>query len=170
MHVLVTAASRHEATAEIAAAIRDRLVADGLTVDLVAPHEVMDLDGYDAVVLGSAVYMGRWLEPARDLVNRLAEDLQARPVWLFSSGPVGDPPAPDEDVPELEDLLALSGARGYARFGGRVERGRLGPVERTVMRAFRVPDGDNRDWDSVAAWADQVAHALRTQHIAGPLG
>lgn len=63
--------------------------------------------GYDAVVLGSAVYVGRWLEPARELVDAHAEELAARPTWLFSSGPIGDPPKPEaDDAVQIAEIAA----------------------------------------------------------------
>ena len=92
MKVLVSAASKHGATAEIgdriAAALRDALPA-GTDVDVVAAENVTTVDGYEAVVLGSAVYMGRWLDSARRLAETHAAELSTRPVWLFSSGPTG---------------------------------------------------------------------------------
>ena len=94
MRVLVTAASRHGSTADIAAAIVRVLHLRGLAADLVEPAEVKDLSEYDAVVLGSAVYAGRWMGPATDLVARCQSQLAGRPVWLFSSGPVGNPAEP----------------------------------------------------------------------------
>jgi menaquinone-dependent protoporphyrinogen oxidase len=97
MRVLVTAASKYGATAEIAAAIAESLAGHGLEATVLSPEEVKGVDGYDAVVVGSAVYAGHWLKPARELVERHAGVLAGRPVWLFSSGPVGDPPKPEED-------------------------------------------------------------------------
>ena len=93
--VLVSAASQHGATAEIALAIGQVLAERGLTVAVIPPGDVGSLDGYDAVIIGSAVYMGHWLDPAKELVNRFHEALTDRPVWLFSSGPVtwATPPA-----------------------------------------------------------------------------
>jgi menaquinone-dependent protoporphyrinogen oxidase len=70
------------------------------------------------VVLGSAVYAGHWLKPARDLVARCGPALAARPVWLFSSGPVGDPPKPEEDPVDVAEVLAATSAREH-RLGGR---------------------------------------------------
>ena len=94
MRVLVTAASKHGATAEIARAIAEELTAAG--VDAVLPPADAHPDGYDGVVLGSAVYAGRWFAPAREFVDRHADTLRQPQVWLFSSGPVGAPPKPDE--------------------------------------------------------------------------
>src|SRR5690242_19356693 len=94
MKVLVTAASRYGATAEIAEALADALRENGVGAAAVAPADVTSLASYDAVVLGSGVYAGRWLPPARDLAHRLAGELTDRPVWLFSSGPVGGRPKP----------------------------------------------------------------------------
>ena len=91
MNVLVTAASANGATGEIAQVIGDVLAARGLLTMVIPPEQVGDVTDYDAIVLGSAVYTGHWLEPAKELVRRSGDGFAGRPVWLFSSGPVGDP-------------------------------------------------------------------------------
>lgn len=80
MKVLVTAATKHGATAEIAAMIGEVLRAEQcLDATVVPPEEVAAIDGYDAVVLGSAVYAGHWLTPAKELVDRAADWQQSGP-------------------------------------------------------------------------------------------
>jgi menaquinone-dependent protoporphyrinogen oxidase len=160
MRILVTAASKHGATAEIAEAIGRTLREDVTGVDVVEPGEVTTVDGYDAVVLGSAVYAGRWLEPARRFVSRWAFDLRRRPVWLFSSGPIGDLPEPDEAPVDVGELMTSTGAREHRIFGGRLERRRLGMMERAMVQAIRAPDGDFRDWSAIADWARGISAAL----------
>ena len=88
MKVLVTAATKHGATAEIAAAIGEVLGGGpGLDAAAIPPEQVATIDGDDAVVLGSAVYAGHWLAAAKELVDRAGDALAGKPVWLFSSGP-----------------------------------------------------------------------------------
>lgn len=160
MKILVTVASKHGATGEIGEVIASVLRDTGLTVDSTPPEIVTDPRGYDAVVLGSAVYAGRWLRSARDFIDRHANDLAERPVWLFASGPIGDPPKPAGDAPETLDIANRLKARGHRTFAGLLRRDRLGFVERTVTAAIRAPDGDFRDWDSVRSWADEISRAL----------
>jgi menaquinone-dependent protoporphyrinogen oxidase len=160
MRVLVTAASKHGATWEIAEAIREHLAAAGADAVVRPLAEVEALDDVDAVVLGSGVYAGRWLEPARRFVATFGDDLLGRPVWLFSSGPIGDPPMPEADPTDVDDLLGATDAVEHRVFPGRLERSRLGLAERAVVAALRAPDGDFRDWDAVAAWASGIARAL----------
>jgi len=160
MKVLVSAASRHGATIEVAATIGAVLGAAGHEVFVLAPDEVTGLDGYDAAVIGSAVYVGRWAEPARDLVARHKVALARIPVWLFSSGPVGDPPRPAEDPADATALAALVGARGHRTFPGQVDKRRLGIAERAMVAAVRVPEGDYRPWAAIEAWAGEIAAGL----------
>jgi menaquinone-dependent protoporphyrinogen oxidase len=163
MRILVVAASRHAATAEIASRIggtlADRLAARGIPAEIHVRHaeEVGHLEGYDAVVFGSAVYEGRWLKPARDLARRQAAQLRSVPLWLFSSGPVGDPRVADAAPPSVPGGL---GARAHRVFPGRLDRDRLGHVERLLARAALAADGDYRDWGAVTAWAGEIADAL----------
>jgi menaquinone-dependent protoporphyrinogen oxidase len=162
MTILVTAATRHGATMEIAEAIGRALDEAGMAAAVEPIDEVGDLAPYEAVVLGSGVYVGHWLTPARAFAERNAEALQARSTWLFSSGPVGDPPRPKaEDAVKVDEVMAMTGAREHRLFGGRIDKHRLGFGERAVMLAVGAKDGDFRDWDAIAAWAGEIAAALR---------
>ena len=161
MKVLVTAASRHGSTAGIAEAIASSLAAEGFEVTVAQPDDVNDVRNVDAVVLGSAVYAGHWLEPASDLVDRLGARLCLRPVWLFSSGPVGDPPKPDEEAVDVAGILEFTRARGHRVFAGNIDRAALSFPERAIVRALGVPVGDYRDWDEIARWSKEIAEELR---------
>jgi menaquinone-dependent protoporphyrinogen oxidase len=165
MRVLVTAASEHGATAEIAEAIGRVLRGRGLDARVVAPGDVEGIDGYDAVVLGSAVYSGRWLAPARELVDRCGPALAARPVWLFSSGPVGDPSRAltrkmGEDPADLAAVREATGARDHRMFAGRLERRHLGLAQRAALTVVRGLEGDFRDWSEIERWAAGIADEL----------
>ena len=139
MKILVTAATKHGATGETAQAVADTLRDQGLDPTVLEPERVGTVDGYDAVVLGSAVYAGHWLKPARDLVARCGPALAARPVWLFSSGPVGDPPKPEEDSVDVAEVLAATSAREHRLFAGKLVRKQLSFPERRSCRPCGSP-------------------------------
>lgn len=165
VRVLVSAASRHGSTAEIAAAIRDGLARQGLEAVAIPPAEVADVTAYDAVIIGSAVYMGHWEDAAKDLVMRCREGLAARPVWLFSSGPVGDPAgrfarSMNTDPVDLAQIRAAAGARDHRIFAGKLEAGNLSPVQRAALLIFRGMTGDFRDWGAIREWTDGIAAQL----------
>jgi menaquinone-dependent protoporphyrinogen oxidase len=160
MRVLVTAASRHGGTAEMADWIGERLRRAGIEAIVLRPDEVSTLDGIDAVVLGSGVYAGHWLAPARSLVDRLAEDVSKLPVWLFSSGPVGDPLKPADGPVDGDRLRQATGAREHRVFAGRIDRSMLGFGERAIVGAMRIGDRDDRSRSEVEAWAATIASAI----------
>jgi menaquinone-dependent protoporphyrinogen oxidase len=160
MKVLVATASRHGSTTEVAEAVAAALAEAGLAVDALDAAAVTDLGGYDAAVLGSAVYMGRWLPPARELAQRHEGELAAIPVWLFSSGPLGEPPHPEGEPAEVEELAARIAARGHAVFAGRLERADLGRRERAVVGLVKAPYGDYRAWEEIRGWAQSIAAEL----------
>lgn len=161
MRVLVSAASKHGATTEVAATIAAALAGAGVEAVVVAPAEVTSVDGFGAAVIGSGVYAGRWLDGAKDLLQRHREALAAIPVWLFSSGPVGDPPKPTEDPLDAAPLAALVGARGHRVFPGLIDKRRLGLGEKAIVAAVRAPEGDFRPWAEIDAWARGIALELQ---------
>ena len=166
MKVLVTYATRHEATAEIAERVGDvlrEILTDSRprsVVDVRDVHRVGDVEDYDAVLVGSAVYLGHWLEAARRFLADNSAQLQGRPVWLFASGPVGEPLLPRQEPDEVDELVALAGARGHQMFAGRLRPAELDVTERTVIRATHASEGDFRDWPEIAHWAGEVADEL----------
>ena len=180
MKVLVSVSSKHGSTGDIGTRIGDRLRAAGLDVDVFAPEPppIVDeydasagygryyeflaqtiVDEYDAFVIGSAIYMGRWMSGARGFIERNAEYLRGRPTWLFASGPIV-PVSDPADSAEGEKLLTLIGAREHRLFAGRLEKDELGWTERAIVKMVHSPWGDYRPWAEIDEWADVIAQEL----------
>ena len=159
--VLVAYASRMGSTEEIAAVIGDRLVSRGFAVDVVSAADAAPAGGFDAVLLGSAVYMGQWDKHALDYLRREATDLALRPTWLFQSGPAG-PAAENGHTGPPRAVRRLCRTIGLAEpttFGGNLDPARApGKLARWVSNGDLT--GDHRDWDQIRAWADDVADQL----------
>ena len=160
MKVLVGAASKHGASMEIGQVIEATIRLSGLEVDLRRVDEVSSLSPYDAFVIGSGVYFGHWMRTARDFVEVHAGELQQKPVWLFSSGPIGDPPKPLENPAEIADVVKRLGSRGHRLFPGRIEGSELGLNEKALVALVRAPEGDFRPWSEIATWAESIAGYL----------
>jgi menaquinone-dependent protoporphyrinogen oxidase len=161
MRVLVSVASRHGASFEIAEEISATLAGAGFQTAVLPPDAVTSLEGYGAVVLGSSVYVGHWMDAAVNLVERFSKEITAVPVWLFSSGPMGHEPKPDDEPADIAQLVAATGAREHRVFPGQVDRSRLGLGEKVLLTAVRAPEGDFRPWDEIRAWAAEIAAALK---------
>lgn len=159
--VLVAAASKHGATAEIAAHIGKALGNRNLSVSVADAGEIRSVEGYDAVIVGSGVYAGHWLGPAKDLADTVAAADPMPAVWLFSSGPVGDPPKPDEDPVDVAAISESTSARDHQLFAGKIDKSLLNFGERAITAALRAPVGDFRDWDAIEEWADGIADELQ---------
>jgi menaquinone-dependent protoporphyrinogen oxidase len=170
MSVLVAYASKHGATLEIAERIAATVAAAGQQVQARPVSAAGDLASYDAFVIGSAVYMGHWQKEAAEFVRRNRAVLAGRPVWLFSSGPLGTEPtdaqgrdltaaAEPAEIAEFREAIA---PRGHRVFFGVLDPGRLGLGERALRKlpAARaiLPEGDFRDWAQIEAWASGIAH------------
>jgi menaquinone-dependent protoporphyrinogen oxidase len=160
MKVLVVAASRHGSTAEIARAVGVRLRERGHDVDVHHPTEVSAPDGYDAVIIGSAIYAGNWLKDARKFIETNTDALSAERVWLFSSGPLDGAEAKAISDQRIDRLTSATGSLSHHVFAGRLDRSQLNRSEQLLTKIVHAPDGDFRDWDDVATWADQIADTL----------
>lgn len=166
MRILVTVASKHGATAEMADRIGNVLTAAGIETDVRAPDDVVGVAQYDAVVLGSGVYAGRWLGSAKKLAERESTAFRAVPVWLFSSGPVGDPAKPAGEPVDVDLVRKLTGASDHRIFPGKLDRQELGFGERAIVLAVHAAEGDFRPWDDVEDWAREIAETLQRRPLA----
>ncbi|MGE0538733.1 MAG: flavodoxin domain-containing protein [Dehalococcoidia bacterium] len=163
MNAVVVAASRHGSTREIAQVIADELRRAGIETALRDARTVEEIGGYDAVILGSAVYMGNWLPEARRFGEHNLTQLTTVPLWLFSSGPLGaDDPQPHGDPERISDLLRNLRPREHKVFAGKLDKRGLGFGERLAVKAVKAQEGDFRDWDAVRGWAHAIADALTT--------
>jgi menaquinone-dependent protoporphyrinogen oxidase len=166
MRILVVTASKHHATDEIGDAIVTELRASGHEARRVSPADVRDLDGVDAVVLGSAVYMTQWMESMRGLVARLGGELRKRPVWAFSCGLAGvTATGTVQDPARASTVVRQTDPIDYRTFAGRLDPTVLALRERSVIRLSGAPEGDYRDWDEIRSWARGIASELQT-HLA----
>lgn len=174
MRVLVVYASRHGATQGIAERIAATLGQRAIEVTVRRAEQAGDVADYDAVVVGSAVYVVHWLKEAAEFVRHNRSVLASRPVWLFGSGPLGTNTVDAQG----RDVRAEAEPREFAEFreairprGDRVFFGAYDPdtkpiglMERFVrkMPAARaeLPAGDFRDWDEIEAWAATIADEL----------
>lgn len=168
MRILVAEASRHGSTLALAEALAQALRESlpEAEVDVRAVDDTVDVRPYEAVVLGSAVYMGRWMEEARRFARRHAGELLHRQVWLFSSGPLGEMPEKGSEPHDAADIAQELDARGHEVFLGRLDRDDLSFAERAVVGVVRAPYGDFRDWPAVKAWGQRIALELVPQQHA----
>lgn len=164
MHVLVAYATKNGSTAGIAQAIGEELKQMGLEVDVRPVHEVRDVQPYGAVILGSAIYLGRWRKEALRFGSRHAGEFRGRPVWLFDSGPLNASPdeGKNEPVKAAEELLRQIGARGRVTFGGRLMQEDASRFMRSLIESGKAGSyGDFRNFDRIRAWAHAIGAELQ---------
>ncbi|MFZ0129518.1 MAG: flavodoxin domain-containing protein [Candidatus Dormiibacterota bacterium] len=144
MSILIAYASKHGATAGIAERIGAVQRLRGLEACVMS---ISDLQHYDAAIIGSAVYMGRWMKEATSFVRQRQAQLVRIPLWLFSSGPVGPKSLPE--AADLADFRTLLNVRDDVTFDGAIDAQKLSLSERLMVKAVRAPHDDYRKWDRI---------------------
>ena len=156
--VLVAYASKLGATREIAETIAQTLRDGGHLAVAIPTRDVASLEDVDAVILGSAVYAAYWQRDARKFVDRFHEELKARPLWLFSGGPL-DRRLAKADQPITPHGAAITdglGARAHRTFGGRLSADAA--VSERVRQTHRL--GDFRDWQKIVEYGYRIGREL----------
>ncbi|MGW2745536.1 flavodoxin domain-containing protein [Streptomyces sp. NPDC001450] len=158
--VLVAYGTRNGSTAQIAEAVAQVLRKEGLTAEARPAPSVASIETYDAVVVGGALYAGRWHKDARRFIRRHRRALAERPLWFFSSGPL-DASASDRDIPPVSGVrraMEQLGVREHITFGGCLQEGARGRVARMILRSGK--GGDFRCFPAIEAWTERMAEEL----------
>jgi len=164
--ILVAYATKYGATAKIAEKIGLVLREAGLGTDVLAVKSVKDLSPYKAIVLGSAVYIGKWRKDASAFLKDNEAALAEKPVWLFSSGPTGKG-TPDDLLKgwrfpkALQPVAERIRPRDLIIFHGDVNSEKLSPVEKWMVKNVKAPSGDFRDWGAITSWAESIVDDLK---------
>jgi menaquinone-dependent protoporphyrinogen oxidase len=161
--ILVAYATKAGGTEEIAEAIGESIRAASHEVTVLDAAAVGTVAPYQAVVLGSALYSGRWRPEAVRLLKRNVGLLATRPVWLFHSGPLGPAQIPQRAPRKIRELAARIGADEPVTFGGRLTpETAVGFLTRKMANGSAA--GDYRDWDAIGCWARKIAQQLVAAH------
>jgi menaquinone-dependent protoporphyrinogen oxidase len=133
-----------------------------LAVTVSNASETTDLRGYDAAVVGSALYLARWRPEAVRLLTKQAKFTGIMPMWLFQSGPLDGEEAArvNTAVPKnVRRLSVLLHAAPPVTIGGRLE---VASAQGFLARRMAHGDtaGDYRDFDAIGRWASGIAEQL----------
>ena len=166
-HILVAYASKYGATKEIAEKIGEVLTRNGEKVEVFPAEMVKDLTRFEAVILGSAIYVGKWPKESAQFLRVNEKSLADRQCWVFSSGPSGegDPVALVEGklVPsDLQATIDRIHPHDVTVFNGNVNPEKLNAIEKWAIKSVvKKPFGDYRNWDAIESWADRIAATLK---------
>jgi menaquinone-dependent protoporphyrinogen IX oxidase len=156
---LIAYGTRHDSTHQVAELVGEVLRDDGLEVEVRPASSVTDVEPYEIVVIGGALYMGRWHHDARELLSRHREALAQRPVFAFGMGPLE---MTDELIADSRSQLDHALAKvpevkpiGVAIFGGVVN------PEDLPVPLNRMPASNALDPEAVRAWAHDIAAVVR---------
>lgn len=158
--ILVTYASKAGSTAEVANAISQTLGAQGNQVDAIPVRKVATLEGYDQIVLGSAIRASHWLPEALNFLKKNQAVLSQKPVSFFTVCLTLS-----DDTPENRKLVEayLTPVRTILEpismgfFAGKMDPSKLNFIERMIIKAIKAPSGDFRNWEAIEAWAKELS-------------
>jgi menaquinone-dependent protoporphyrinogen oxidase len=157
--ILVTYATRAGSTVEVAAAIGEAIAARGFEVDVKPVKENPSLEGYQAVLVGSAIRMGAWLPEAVEFVKDNQGTLNQLPVALFTVHMLNredDETSRANRLAYLKDVRPLLKSAEEVFFAGKFDMSRLSFLDRMISKAVKAVDEDCRDWSKIRGWAQTV--------------
>ena len=161
--ILIAYATQHGSTAEIAQAVGKELTASGFDVEIAEIKNITSLSGYNGIVIGAPLYMGGLMKDVSQFIGRFALELARLPVASFAVGltPVSKAAGNVDHAMEcLHTSLSPIKPVGTILFAGKLDPAGLGFIQRKMMELGKVPAGDFRDWDLIAAWARELPEKM----------
>lgn len=163
--ILIAYATRAGATVQVAQTIGEALAATGAAVDVRPITRVNDLKGYTAMVIGSAIRMGKWLPEATDFVKSSQSILATMPTACFLVCATLHEDTAETRTKALAylDLIhPVLKPKSIGLFAGKMDYGTLSLLDHFIVQNVRkIPQGDWRNWDAIRAWARDLPNTLR---------
>jgi len=163
--ILVTYASKYGSTGGVADAIGKEFCSKEMSVDVALIRNAGNLSSYRGVVIGSAIYMGKWLSEAMDFVKENRDILRQVPVAFFLVCMTLSRPTEEnrakvlsymdpilKSVPEIKPV-------GIGAFAGAMDYNNLSWINKKILKSKGTPEGDFRDWNVIRAWAREPVYA-----------
>jgi menaquinone-dependent protoporphyrinogen oxidase len=163
--VLVTYASKYGSTGGVADAVGKELCSKGVAADVALIKNVVNLSSYQGVVIGSAIYMGKWMPEAEDFVKKNRDILRQVPVAYFLVCMTLSQPTEEKQAKVLSYMDPILKAApeikpvGIGTFAGALDYNNLSWIYKTVMKSKGSPEGDFRDWNTIRTWAREPVYA-----------
>ena len=163
--VLITYASRYGSTGGVADAIGKELCGHGLAAEVALIRNAGDLGLYQGVVVGSAIYMGKWMAEATDFVKKNRDILGRIPVAYFLVCITMAQPTEKKQAEALSYMEPVMKAvpeirpLGIGTFAGALDYNKLSWLNKRILKAKEAPEGDFRDWNSIRTWAREPVYA-----------
>jgi menaquinone-dependent protoporphyrinogen oxidase len=157
--VLVTYASKYGSTGGVADAIGKELCSKEVATDVLLIRNVSDISSYQAVVIGSAIYMGKWMSEAVDFVKKNKDILRQVPVAYFLACMTLSHPTEEKRAKVLSYMDPIIKAVpevkpvGIGTFAGALDYNNLSWLNKKILKSKETPEGDFRDWNAIRAWA-----------------
>jgi menaquinone-dependent protoporphyrinogen oxidase len=157
--VLITYASKYGSTGGVADAIGKELCSKGMAADVVLIKNARNVSSYQGVVIGSAIYMGKWMSEAVDFVKKNKDSLRQVPVAYFLVCMTLSQPTEKKQAEVLSYMDPILKAVpeikpvGLGTFAGALDYSNLSWLYKKILKSKGTPEGDFRDWNAIRAWA-----------------
>jgi menaquinone-dependent protoporphyrinogen oxidase len=162
--VLVAYASKYGSTGGVADAIGKELCSKGVAADVVLIKNANNISSYQGVIIGSPIYMGKWMSEAVDFVKENRDILRQAPVAYFLVGmTLARHPEKRAEALSYMDLILKAVPEikpvGIGTFAGAMDYNNLSWINKKILASKGSPEGDFRDWNAIRAWAREPVYA-----------
>jgi menaquinone-dependent protoporphyrinogen oxidase len=158
-YALVTYATRAGSTMEIARVIGMELENRGFSVDVCPIRQVKSIEGYNHIVIGSAVRMGTTLPEVSDFIIENQNSLEKIPLAFFAVHLQYDG---EDEASQKARRAYLDAIRNQIRlqheafFTGVYDPTKVSFVDGLIGKMVKTPVGDFRDWPAIKDWGQSI--------------
>ena len=163
---LVIYASEYGSTEGVARVIAKVLCDDGKDVELMRVQDVMSLDGYEHVIVGSPIQYDTWMDEAKEFVNKYEKQLSLIKVdYFFTCLTLSQKTEKTiQQAQQYADGLMQINMhvvpRYIGQFAGVLDYNKFSfsfrILAHIMFAVLGVKEGDYRDWSAIKKWSNKI--------------